>query len=388
MNIRNKRQARRMSDGLCMLGGIPLDISIPEWMKNHSASLAAEILLRKGNKEDAVEVLTNRLKKQKGVREEEYVFGLIRLLYGGNQLEKALDILLDYIHRKPKKAKHPYIKKLRVLIEGHIYLTKHSLVGSKIWSKSTLDFLKNKFDFDILVLYMEISRKILQEPEKQIELSFLSAVDIKNEEYLSSAYSPKELKLLLELLTSRGIPSQIVKRTYIKRNPLLDKSELLSYFKSHKDKDLLLYVLERRPLRELKEYAIRENIYTKDVEVKYEGVSWEDALLRLRLSKQSVPVQHAQHVPIRQAAGNSFAISHTVTHHDTYGVTNTHTVTNMHTVTNSVTNGVTNGVTDHVIDGVIDTHEAPFPLYRTVNQESEEEEEEYSDLGFLDFLEE
>ncbi|KAI5190125.1 hypothetical protein NECID01_0818 [Nematocida sp. AWRm77] len=247
--------------------------TVSEWLVRHVPLLAVQILLESGKVGEGAKVLEKQARNATIMVKRDYIVPYITYLVQMKEKEKAHRALMEHLECNFEEA--PYLFKLQVLLEGHLYLERRNLTGSKIWSRSVLTYLAKCLDFDVFVLARDIMTEVMLEEPGAVEKKLLSVMNWEEEAYLKSAETPKDLQMFEKVLKRHGLPTDALERAYIQRNPLANKDTIVKYFCGHpEDTELLEYVLERRKIAVLKNMAQERGVYTDAVKSKMEGFPW------------------------------------------------------------------------------------------------------------------
>ncbi|KFG25943.1 uncharacterized protein NESG_01932 [Nematocida ausubeli] len=167
---------------------------------------------------------------------------------------------------------------LLLVIEGHIYLTNKqnlNMLKCKAWSKRVLEELKDQFSYGLFILAYKVHMEVLLDTEDETLFKLFSVVKCADPEYFSVLEDIKDIRKLENFLRLKNLPHENMKKIYILKNPLTNKTDLLDYFQENPtDKETLQYVMERRVFPELVKLATDLGIMEGDVKDKQIPRPW------------------------------------------------------------------------------------------------------------------
>lgn len=244
------RREVKMLRRLIFAGEIEGSSEVPHILFRNFPIVAVEILRKNGEYDKALELLAQ---KSKSMPMSSYSYSSILyetacLLIASGQKAKAMDRLMMYT----EISTHMYFKKLVFMLMQDAYAQGEKREELETWLEQANEYLQTKLDFSILAAAIRVDAVLHGYSQEESAGKYILKIPHESGAYVNTADDFRDIKHLITLLRGRNVDATSAVRVYIKRNPLTGKEEILRYFTEHpEDTDTLLYVLERRDLKEL-----------------------------------------------------------------------------------------------------------------------------------------
>lgn len=260
-------QETRMLRRLIFAGEIEGNSEVPHIMFRYFPIVAVEILRKNGSYDKALKILEQKAKviPMSSFTYSSVLYEMVCLLISIGQKEKAMEKLMMYT----EISTNMYFKKLVFMLMHDIYIQNDKTEELETWLEQAQKYLQTKLDFSILAAAIRVDTMLHGYSQTEAIDKYIQLIPYEDAAYINTADDFRDIKQLITLLRDQKVDTSSAMRVYIKRNPLTKKEEILKYFTEYpEDTDTLLYVLERRDIKELSDIAQQTGVESEIISVR------------------------------------------------------------------------------------------------------------------------